>query len=144
MGIFLDTGFFMGLCHPADEFHTNSKKVLLEMSTGKFGLIYTSPFVITEAATLILVRTNNNQELLKKFHSNLYGPKRFVRVLPWTVQIEELTWNLFQEVNPKVKLRKNWLSFVDASNIVYCRHNQIQNIASYDSHFDAFLTRIYQ
>lgn len=143
MGIFLDTGFFMGLCHPADEFHANSKKLLLEMSKGNFGLIYTSPLVISETATLILVRTNNNQALLEKFHSYLYGPKKFIRIIPWTAHIEEFTWELFLDVNKKIKERRNWLSFVDVSNIAYCRQNQIQNIASYDNHFDAFLIRIY-
>ena len=143
MGIFLDTSFFMGLYHPADEFHQNSKKLLLEMSKGKFGLIYTSPLIVAEAATLLMVRTNNNQALLEKFYSYLYGPKRFIRILPWTEKIEELTWKLFLEINEKTKERKNWLSFVDISNIVYCRQNQIQNIASYDIHFDAFLIRIH-
>jgi len=39
MGIFLDTGFFAGLCHPNDEFHQNSVNILNEMSMGKYGLI---------------------------------------------------------------------------------------------------------
>ena len=143
MAIFLDSGFFTGLCHPGDEFSAASKRILLEMSEGKFRLIYTSPLVVSETATLLLVRTNNNQTLLKKFYYYLFGPKKFVRMLPWSPQIEELTWDLFLDINSKVKARKNWLSFVDVSNIAYCRHNQIQHIASYDKHFDSFLIRIY-
>jgi len=143
MGIFLDTAFLMGLSHPDDKFHATSSRILHDMSSGKYGLIYTSPLVISETATLILIRSKNNLSLLKNFYSYLYGAESFIRILPWTPQIEQLTWSLFLDVNQKAKDRKYWLNFVDTSNIAYCRHNQIQNIASYDKHFDTFLIRIY-
>ena len=142
MGVFLDTGFFVGLSHPKDEWHERSKENLLEMSTGKYGLIFTSPYVIAETATLILVRTKNNQEIIKKLYQYLYGTKRFVRILPWTAQIEKTTWKIFQEVNKKAKTSKSWLSFVDCSNIAFCRENNIETIATFDNHFDGFLQRL--
>jgi len=34
------------------------------------------------------------------------------------------------------------MSFIDISNIIYCREYQIDKIVSYDTHFNGFLTRI--
>lgn len=143
MAIFLDTCFLMGLSHPNDKYYSDSLRILQEMSIGKYGLVYTSPFVISESATLLLLRSHNNQLLLKNFHSYFYGANKFIRILSWTSRIEELTWVKFFEINKNLKDKKDWLSFVDISNIVYCQQHQIQNIASYDNHFDAFLVRIY-
>ncbi len=142
MGIFLDTGFLVGLCHPNDDFHQNSVNILKEMSTGKFGLIYTSPYVISEAATLLLIRTYGNLKLIEEFYDLLYGTHQFTRILPWTSEIEKRTWELFKDINQKAKTEKDYISFVDASNIAYCRTYDIDHIASFDSHFDGFLIRI--
>lgn len=142
MGIFLDTGFFLGLCHPADEYHKESVSLLRVMSSGKYGLIYTSPFIIAETATLILVRTRNNQKIIEAFFDLLYGSQSFIRILPWSGRLETKTCELFKKVNKQAQLKKDYMSYVDISNISYCKENQIDNLASFDSHFDSFITRI--
>lgn len=142
MGIFLDTGFLMGICHPKDPFHENSKRLLREMSQGTHGLIYTSPYIIAEASTLLLVRTHNHSGRLGKFETLLFGPKKFIRILAWSPTIDVEVFKLFRELNAKATSDKQYLSFIDVSNIYLCRHYQIDKIVSYDSHFDAFLTRI--
>ena len=38
--------------------------------------------------------------------------------------------------------KRRYLSFVDASNIVFCREPQIANILAVDGEFDAYLNRI--
>ncbi|MHA1323944.1 MAG: type II toxin-antitoxin system VapC family toxin [Candidatus Helarchaeota archaeon] len=143
MGIFIDTGFFIGLAHPKDEFHQNCTRILEEMSSGKYGLIFTSSFVISEAATLLLIRTYGNLEILKEFHDLIYGQQQFAQIFSWTPEMERRTWDLFMTINKKAKEKKKLISFVDASNIVYCRTYDIPYIVSFDSHFDNFLTRIF-
>ena len=71
-----------------------------------------------------------------------YGNKKFANILPWTRQLEELSWELFRDINKKAKSEKQYLSFVDCTNIAYCRSYEITHIASFDSHFDGFLIRV--
>lgn len=142
MGIFLDTGFFLGLCHPKDEHHQNSVQLLRILSSGQYGLIYTSPYVISEAATLLLVRTQNNQPLLTRFYQLLYGPKPLCRILSLTPDLDRQTWNLFLKFNKDAKKKEDYCSYVDASNIVLCKNYNVDNIVSFNGHFDSLLTRI--
>ena len=142
MGIFLDSGFFLGFCHPKDKYHEQSLSIFRRMSTGQYGLIYTSNAIIIEAATLLLIRTQSNLEVIEEFYSVLYGLNKFVQILPWTAEIEEKSWKKFKSVNEKAKSNKNIMSFVDISNIIFCEEFQIEFLCSYDPHFDGFLTRI--
>jgi len=143
MGIFLDSGFFLGFCHPKDKYHEQSLSIFRKMSTGQFGLIYTSNAIIIEATTLLLVRTKINMEIIDEFYSLLYGLNKFVQILPWTAEIEEKSWKKFKTINKNAKSKKEIMSFVDISNIIFCKEFQIEFIGSYDHHFDGFLTRIY-
>jgi predicted nucleic acid-binding protein len=142
MGIFLDIGFFLGIYHPKDSHHTESCSILKRLGTGQYGLIYSSPYIVSEVATLLLIRTSFNQNILDEFYSDLYGVTKFVSILPWSSEIEQKVWELFRKINGNIQSKKELLSFVDVSNIIYCREYQIDKIAAYDSHFDRFLVRI--
>ncbi|MHA1719589.1 MAG: type II toxin-antitoxin system VapC family toxin [Promethearchaeota archaeon] len=142
MGIFLDAGFFLGFCHPKDKYHEQCLSIFRKISTGQFGLVYTSSAIIIEAATLLVIRTNHNMELIDEFYSLLYGLNKFVQILPWTAEIEEKSWKKFKTVNKNVKSKKEIMSFVDISNIVFCEEFRIEYISSFDPHFDGFLARI--
>ncbi len=144
MGVFLDTGFFMGLYHPKDSHHKESVNIFKNLGTGKYGLIYTSPYIISEVATLILIRTNNNHNLLNDFYSDLYGVTKYVSILPWTMDIEQKIWISFKKINSSAQSKKEIMSFTDVSNIIYCQEYQIDKIISSDTHFDGFLTRIFE
>ncbi len=142
MAIFLDTGFFTGLYHPKDEHHEESVNAFRRLSTGEFGLIYASPFIIAETATLMLIRTNNNQELLQTFYNDIYGSSKFVGILPWSPTIDEKTWVLFKKYNKGIKSKKEFMSFIDISSVIYCQDYRIEKIVSYDRSFENFLARI--
>jgi predicted nucleic acid-binding protein len=111
------------------------------MAGGIHGLIYTSTMVIAETATLILARTNNSNRVIEKFHEMFKGTTRFIRVLDVSSTMLEDVWSLFNNHNKKAKTKKEYLSFVDASNIFLCRRNEIEKIASFDGDFDAYLQR---
>ena len=143
MAIFLDTGFFLGLCLPKDSFHENSKRLLQEMSKGTYGLIYTSPYIIAETSTLLLIRTHNHLGLLKKFETLVFGDKRFFQILSWTPTLDAEVFKLFLKLNRKAKSKKEYFSYIDVTSIYLCQYHQIENILSYDSHFDIILNRIF-
>jgi uncharacterized protein len=142
MGILIDSGFFLGILHFKDPYADRAENIFKEMSTGKYGLVYTTPYVISEAATLLLVRTRNNYDLIENFYDILYGENKFIRILEWTREMEQKSWILFKKHNKIVKEKKKYLSFVDASNIVYCREYKIDKIAAFDGDFDGYLNRI--
>jgi len=144
MGVFLDTGFFLGIYHPKDSHHKESSNILKNLGTGQYGLIYSSPYIVSEGATLLLIRTKFNQNILNDFYSDLYGTTKFVSILPWSIEIEQKTWELFKKVNKSIRTKKEFMTFTDISSIIYCREYQIDKIVSYDTLFDRFLTRIFE
>jgi predicted nucleic acid-binding protein len=139
MGIFLDTGFFIGLYHPKDEHHQEAVKIFQDISTGKLGLIYTSPFVISETVTLLFLRTKGNIALLHDLYADLYEESKYVSILSWNPLLEKKIWEKYFQINKKDAQKKESLSFTDISNIVYCEEYKINFIASFDSHFDVFI-----
>ena len=46
MGVFLDTGFYLGLCHPKDNYAKESERILKLLSKGEHGLLYSSNLII--------------------------------------------------------------------------------------------------
>ncbi|TFF98364.1 MAG: PIN domain-containing protein [Promethearchaeota archaeon] len=144
IGIFLDTGFYVGLCHPKDKFASQCKTIFKKLSKGIYGLLYTSFLIISEASTLLAVRTSNNERVLNLLSKYLWGDRKIATILPYQQSLEKEIWNLFKKVNTiDLKFEKP-MSFVDISSVIFCQHHQIENIVSFDSHFDKFLNRIYE
>lgn len=142
MGVFLDSGFFLGLLHRKDANHDSCKLTFKKISSGEFGLIYTSSYVISETATINLLRTHNNPTTLIAFWDLLNGKKKFIRIFESDPHINKLAWDIFMTHNRKAKEKKNYLSFVDATNIAICRENGISNILAVDGDFDGYLNRL--
>jgi len=142
MGVFLDTGFFLGLLHRKDNNHDSCKHKFKKISSGEFGLIFTSSYVISETATIILLRTHNNPTTLKAFRELIFGKKKFVRIFESNPHINTLSWEIFMNHNRKAKNKRNYLSFVDATNIAISRENGISNILAFDGDFDGYLNRL--
>ncbi len=141
MAIFLDTGFFLGLVYPNDPYYKRSEELLNILKTGKFGQIFTSTYIIAETLTLVAVRTKNNSVVLKEIEDFFKGSKQIARILRPDEKIESETLKLFLKINKNPK--KKIVSFVDCSNIIFCRKRAIENILAYDRHFDPWLTRVY-
>lgn len=141
MAIFLDTGFFLGLVDPNDKFYERSAELLILLKSGKFGQIFTSTYIIAETCTLVSTRTRNNPIALKEISDLLKGDKQIASVLRPDDQFESDAMKLFIKINKNSK--KKAISFVDCSNIIFCRNRAIDNILTYDRHFDAWLTRLY-
>lgn len=142
MAIFLDTGFYLGLVHPKDKNAQRAGEILNELSQGVHGLLYTSNLIIAEATTLTAARTLANPMVLKGLERMIWGEDRLAENLQVTPEIETKAWILFQKVNVNIKTKRDIMSFVDITSVILSQVHQIDFIASFDSHFDTFLTRI--
>ena len=144
MGAFLDTGFYLGLCHPKDKYAGQSEQILEELATGNYGILYTSYFIINEVTTLAAIRTKNNIKVFNHLEQILWGQDKIANIIPFDSDIEHETWELFKKVNSTDLKDTKPMSFTDISSIILCTHHQIEYIVSFDSHFDGFLQRIFR
>ncbi|KKK45258.1 hypothetical protein LCGC14_0779640 [marine sediment metagenome] len=142
MGFFLDTGFYLGLCHPKDQHAQESEKMLKLLSMGEQGLLYSSNLIISEVTTLAAVRTSNNVKVLNHLGNLIWGKQKIATVLHFESYLESETWELFKKINTIDLKDSRPMSFVDVSSIVLCQHHQIDKIVSFDPHFDRFLEKI--
>jgi len=142
MGVFLDTGFYLGLCHPKDQHAQESEKILKLLSMGEHGLLYSSNLIISEVTTLAAVCSNNNVNVLNHLGNLIWGKQKIATVLHFESYLESETWELFKKINTIDLKDSRPISFVDVSSIVLCQHHQIDKIVSFDPHFDRFLEKI--
>ena len=142
MGVFLDTGFYLGLCHPKDQHAQESEKILKSLSMGEYGLLYTSNLIISEVTTLAAVRSNNNVNVLNHLGNLIWGKQKIATVLHFESYLESETWELFKKINTIDLKDSRPMSFVDVTSIVLCQQHQIDKIVSFDPHFDRFLEKI--
>ena len=143
MGVFLDTNFFLGLVHPKDPHSDRSDEILLDLKSGKYGLLYTSNLIIAEATSLAFIRTKGNKEVLSDLYELLWGENRIASRIELDSTLEIVTWNLLNKVNTGLKGKKGFLSFVDVSIIVLAQNKNIDFLVSFDEHFDGFIKRIF-
>jgi predicted nucleic acid-binding protein len=142
MAILLDTGFYTGLAHPKDEHHQESMRILGQLKDGRFGQVYTSNYIMAETATLCSIRSDRNPRVLAICQEYFTGALKIAIIIYARDVNDEESWELFQKVSQDSAIKKP-MSFIDCSNIILARQYQIEHIASFDSHFDAWLSRVY-
>ncbi len=143
LGVFLDSGFYLGLCHPKDKYAEQSERILKELATGNYGVLYTSYFIVNEVTTLAAIRSKNNIKVFNHLEKLLWGSEKIASILPFDLNNEHETWELFKKINITDLKDKKPMSFTDISSIILCNHHQIEHIVSFDSHFDRFLQRVF-
>jgi len=143
LGVFLDSGFYLGLCHPKDKYAEQSERILKELATGNYGVLYTSYFIVNEVTTLAAIRSKNNIKVFNHLEKLLWGNEKIASILPFDLNNEHETWELFKKINITDLKDKKPMSFTDISSIILCNHHQIEHIVSFDSHFDRFLQRVF-
>lgn len=142
MGIFLDTGFYLGLIHKMDENHKRSELLLHELKSGIYGRIYTSNFIMTEAATLTLIRTRNNFHAIHRMRELFIGDTQIATLIRLDEHDEKESWDLFEKINVKKRNNSEFISFVDCTNLICAKRYQIDQILAFDCHFDGWIQRI--
>ncbi len=139
MSLILDTGFYLALINKKDRSHEKAKDILLDISDGKYGTIFTSDYILDETLTLINVRTYGKRpDLLKKMKGLFIGDAPIATLLKielrWLDTISRLQLKLSKESNP--------ISFTDCSTIVLAKKHGINKIVSFDGHFKGMLYNI--
>lgn len=141
MAIFLDTSFYLGLLDPKDEYYLRSLEILKDLKKGIYGIIYTSNLIMAESATFVAIRTNKNLKALKTMEDFFIGSEQIASILRVNEKIENDSWEIFHKINADKKNKV--ISFVDCTNIIICKNYSIENILSFDNHFDGWVSRIY-
>lgn len=143
LAIFLDSNFYLALIHPKDPHSDRSNEILLDLKTGKHGLLYTSTLVVSEVTTLAFIRAKGNKEVLSDLYELLWGKNKIASRIELSPGLEIQTWNMFNKVNDSLKGKKGFLSFVDVSILVLAKNKKIDYLVSFDEHFDGFINRIF-
>ena len=139
MGTLLDTGFIYALKDESDPYHLQAIKIFKTINWDDLSPVITNNLVINEVFTLAVYRSSGNKKILEAIENLIWGTEKFFRVLEVPFEdYEEISKILCKYISPK-KL----ISFVDASLIFSAKILKINQIISFDSHFDGILTRIF-
>ena len=140
---FLDTGFYLSIGHPDDLNSVRGDLLLEEIETKKFGILFTSNAIVEELMLLAWVRTKGNETIIQDIESLIWGDQRLAKIIYIDEYILNETQRAFLKYNKDVRSKEEFLSFVDVSSVIICEKYKLEQIFSFDAHFDRFLTRIY-
>jgi predicted nucleic acid-binding protein len=115
--------------------------LLRGVGEGKYGMAYTSDYVLDEALTVALVRTRRLEPAVNAGLLMLGSKERGVPALARMLRVDERTlqesWKSFSSgKTPK-------LSFTDHTCVGLARSYSGGMIMSFDEHFDGLLARIH-
>jgi len=126
LAIIIDTGIFYGFFNKRDVHHMDSICILVHSLEGKWGKVYTSDLIISEAYTLLRYRMGSRvaQAFLDMLRES--GIK--------TLFLDEEHYEYV--VNTLRRYSNVNLSFTDAFTIVAVNKMNIKYLASYDESFN--------
>jgi len=134
MAIFIDTGPFVAVRNRQDKNHVRAIRLMQDALLGKYGTVYTSDYIIDEIITTAFVRTQRH-DIAVNAGIFVIESKRIVK-LHVDADIFTKSWALFRQIRDKS------LSFTDCTTLVLMEAHRINRIMSFDSDFDAFVTRV--
>jgi len=135
--IFLDTGFYIALINPKDNYYRRAPEILNDLLDGVYGQLYTSHFVMAESATLTAIRTRNNKIAIDSIQDYFIGESQIAICLRSNEEVEHLAWELFCKVNDSNQNQP--MSFVDCTNVKLAQQHRIGAIVSFDGHYKSWL-----
>lgn len=115
--------------------------VIKEIVERKYGMVFTSDYILDETLTVILSRTKRYLYAVKAgsfILGEIQDIPNFINLIEINNELFSSTWQLFKE-NKYDKV----MSFTDYSSIILNKKYKIDFIASFDSHFDGILPRVY-
>ncbi|HMF34092.1 MAG TPA: hypothetical protein VKK79_21895 [Candidatus Lokiarchaeia archaeon] len=95
---------------------------------------------MVEATTLAAIRSGKDHRVINNMRRYFIGDLNLAVFLRPTENDDEQTWDLFQKVNSGKE--SNVISFVDCSNIILCQRHQIEQIATFNGHFEGWLQSV--
>lgn len=129
--------------NPQDKYANRAKKLLKTLFSGKYGQVFTSPFIMAETGTTVAAKNPSNASEFIQNTNNLFLREKKLAILLRTSKADEsAVWELMYKINKNAKSTRDIVSWVDCSNIVLCKKHRIEYIASFDHHFDPYLRRV--
>jgi predicted nucleic acid-binding protein len=140
VSIFVDTGIFVGFVNKRDKDHERAKILVKELAQQKYGIAYTSDYVLDEAVTVTLVRTRRLEAAINAGFLILGSIERKIPSITRMLRVDEKilqeSWqNFISGKTPR-------LSFTDHTCVNLARTYSGGMIMSFDAHFDSLLTRV--
>ena len=133
--VFIDTGIFVAARNKSDVNHERAVNLLKNALKGKYGVMYTSDYVFDEAVTVALIRTGRPEIAIDIGNFILSSTKIQMLYVDKTVFVD--AWRIFS------KFMNKRLSFTDATSIALIKRYNINDIMSFDKHFDGIIPRIH-
>jgi len=134
LAIFIDTGIFVAARNKSDINHERAVSLLRKALRGEYGTMYTSDYVFDEAVTVALVRTKRPEIAIDIGNFILSSTK--LRILYVDRVVFMNAWRIFR------RYISRGLSLTDATSIALMKKHNIDNIMSFDKHFDGIIPRI--
>jgi hypothetical protein len=135
LAIFIDTGVFVAARNSRDVNHARASELFEQALRGEYGTIYTSDYVVDEAVTTALFRTNNFRIALNVGRLAVDSPR--IEKLYTGPEEFQSSWERFQ------KLGRKPMSFTDCVSLMHMDRRGIGKIMSFDSGFDGLTTRVH-
>ncbi len=141
MSIFVDTGVYVAFVNKKDRDHDRALVLLRELASGRYGLGYTSDYILDETVTVALLRTRRVETAVNAGLLILGSREDKIPALTRLLKVDEKTiaqaWRGFRSgKTPK-------LSFTDHTCVDLARTYAGGVIMSFDRHFDGLLTRVH-
>lgn len=139
MGIFIDTGIWIGFFNLDDEKAARSAEIIEEIQKGVFGTAWTSSFILDELYTFLERKTKDTNlaiDAIKVVLGEKSSLKPFVRIYPVSIE------NCIQTLDLAEKYAEKGMSFTDLTSILISKNLKIRYIASFDSHFKGLISVI--
>jgi hypothetical protein len=124
MSIFLDTCLFFGTYNINDALHKDAIAIYVSAFSGRWGMIYTSDYIIDETSTLLKVKASPSLSL--QFLKAVIESKG-ISIITIDGEIFERSCKIFEKYH-----EKPGLSFTDAATISVMKSLELDALASFD------------
>ena len=135
MGIILDSGFLFSLVSRQDDRHAAAKETFTVVDWNQRAPVVVPSTVIVETITLAMYRTKGHPVVLAHLEELFWGQNMFFRIKPVLVE----NYKEIVEMMRKLTEPGRFFSFTDASIVFTARKNSINEIVTFDSHFEGLL-----
>lgn len=134
MSVFVDTGIFVAANNKSDKNYTRASELLKQALEGKYGVIFTSDYIVDESVTTALARTRDHRIAISTASYIIDSPR--IQKIYTDADDFAVAWTKFQ------KFAKKPMSFTDCVSLAHIDKMKIERIMSFDSEFDGLAARI--
>ena len=134
MSIFIDTNIFAAAKLKNDVDHKQSKQLLEDALFGKYSQVFTSDYIFDEVMTLLIMRTKNHKLVFEYGNSILLSD--MIDIIKINDDIFESAWEKFGMFKDKL------LSLTDCTTLAVMDELNIDNIMSFDKHFEGIEQKV--